>query len=92
MKMLFAVIMGKRWRVCFTPLRSELGFCESPDTPNKRLVIDSRLTGEERLEVIIHEAKHAGGWYRSEEFVEQEASDLARLLWRLGYRCMEEDV
>lgn len=91
MKKLCAIIMGKRWNVCFTPLRKVRGYCQSPDTPNKKLCVDSRLRGEERLEVIIHEAKHAGGWFRSEEFVTQEAKDLARLLWRLGYRCIEEE-
>lgn len=91
MKKLHAVIMGKRWSVVFEPLRKERGYCESPETPNKKIVVDSRLTGEERLEVIIHEAKHAGGWYRSEEYVTQEAQDLARLLWRLGYRCPGDD-
>lgn len=91
MRDLHAVIMGRRWHVRFVPLRKVDGDCDPPDRPNKQIRIDSRLRGEKRLEIIIHESKHAGGWFRSEEFVLQESKDLARLLWRLGYRCIGED-
>ena len=56
----------------------------------KRIVVDSRLRGEHRLEVIIHELRHAADWGRDEGFVDQESKDLARVLWRLGYRRADD--
>jgi hypothetical protein len=44
------------------------------------------LQGEEKLEVVIHELVHAAGWHIDEEFTEIFAKDVARVLWRLGYR------
>jgi len=44
------------------------------------------LEGEEELEVLLHEFMHAAYWDHDEEFVEEVAADLAKLLWRLGYR------
>lgn len=79
-------VQGKRWNLRFPRLQTARGDCDSPDKPNKQIRIDARLSGEERLEVIIHELLHAGGWHRSECYVEQEAKDIARILWRLGYR------
>jgi hypothetical protein len=38
------------------------------------------------LEHTIHEAGHAFAWWASEEWVDQHAKDLTRLLWRLGWR------
>lgn len=44
--------------------------------------LDSR-TG---LETCIHEAMHACNYMKSEEAVKVTAKDIARFLWRLGYR------
>ena len=41
------------------------------------------------METCIHEALHACNWKASEESVTQTAYDLARFLWRLGYRHQE---
>ena len=43
---------------------------------------------EERigLETAIHEALHACSWPASESTVEITAHDIARFLWRIGYR------
>lgn len=39
------------------------------------------------LETLIHESLHACNWKASEENVTQTAHDIARFLWRLGYRA-----
>ena len=51
--------------------------------------IDSRLKGEEHLEVIIHEALHALQPHHDEETITRDALNLARILWVDGYRKSE---
>lgn len=38
------------------------------------------------LESVLHESLHACQWPASEERTEQTAHDIARFLWRLGWR------
>lgn len=83
-------LLGKRWKLKFLPLRSVSGDCDAPETPGKEIRIDSRLQGEDLLEILIHECRHAADWSRDEEFIAQEARDLARVLWNLGYRKSDE--
>jgi len=45
------------------------------------------LVGERRLEVLIHEMLHACYWDLDEEAIDITARDIARVLFRLGYRC-----
>lgn len=58
----------------------------------ERVLIDDRLRGRARLETIIHEALHALNPTHSEEHVTQQASDIAKILWFLGYRPNTETV
>ena len=83
---MIGTILGKRGKFSFTPLTKADGYCDPPSQTGKRILVDSRLRGEARLETIIHELRHAADWSRAEEFVERESRDLARVLWRLGYR------
>ena len=92
---MIVTILGKRWSLEFVPRRElgkqegryNLGFCDAPEIPNKRICIASGLSGVDRLDTIIHEVIHAGNFKLSEEFVEQFSTDLARILDKLGYRC-----
>lgn len=79
-------VLGKLWGFVRKRMEHVDGQCDNPTTPNKCIYVDSRLTGERELEVIIHELRHAGDWHRAEEAVDEESRDLARTLWRLGYR------
>lgn len=81
-------IRKKRWNLVFKNLRNQKrrGYCEAPHEKNKEIVIDSRLRGQERLQVIVHELIHAMGWHLDEEFVQESGDDLGRVLWNLGYR------
>ena len=63
-------IRGKRWELKFEELEDCRGACDSPKMPNKAIRVDSRLEGEERLEVLIHEATHSAHWDMDEEAVE----------------------
>lgn len=81
-------ILGKRYRLVFVPrLPSERrGDCDAPHIPGKQIRIQRKLSGEEELEVICHEVWHAADWSKDEEFISDASQDLARILWRLGYR------
>lgn len=79
-------ILGKFWNLRFAPNMAMRGDCDPPTAPGKEIRISSRLRGEEKLEVVLHEVLHAGMWQLDEEFVARLATDAARALWRLGYR------
>lgn len=79
-------ILGKSWNLRFVANLANRGDCAPPDRKGKEIRISSNLGGEERLEVLIHEFVHAAGWHLDEAFVERFAEDVARELWRLGYR------
>jgi len=81
-----AVIRGKRWRVRTAALRTNRGECDPPNKPHKEIRIAAEMHGEERLEVLIHEMLHAAYWDLDESAIEGAAADVARVLWRLGYR------
>lgn len=51
--------------------------------------IDSRLTGSEHLEILIHESLHALQPHHEEETVARDAANLAHILWADGYRKLE---
>ena len=83
-------ILGKVWELRFCYLKFVSGYCEAPTKPRKRILIDKRLEGEHELEVIIHELRHAADWGKDEIYIAEEAADIARVLWRLGYRRTEK--
>lgn len=66
--------------------KEDRGDCDHPGAKNKKIRIADDLPPQEELEVTIHEALHACDWYKDEEWIETTADDIARLLWRLGYR------
>ncbi len=81
-------VRGKLWRLLFERLPKSadyFGVCDAPNVHNKAIRVDRRLSGEKRLEVVLHELLHAGHWDMSEEAVEEFARDAARILTRLGY-------
>ena len=84
---------GKCWTLIFRPRLDDeaRGICDSPDAPSREIVIDSKLRGVERLEIVIHEFIHAVAWWLDEEFVTRWAVDIARELWALGVRWKDED-
>ncbi len=62
-----------------------LGLCH----PNGKIEIDPRLTGKLRLDTLIHEYLHFQFPCLTEEFVDSEASNMARFLWKHGVRTLD---
>jgi len=62
------------------------GTCDYPRSskPAIRTMTPYRTCLE--LETIIHESLHAENWAVTEEVTTRSAHEIARLLWRLGYR------
>jgi hypothetical protein len=88
----FVTILGKRWRLLKTRMSKKYyGHCDHPDAPNKTIKIHSGLSDQKELDVCLHEFLHAADWHRSEEFVDQVATDMARALWRMGWRKSESE-
>jgi hypothetical protein len=81
-----AFFSGKRWRVVTD---EEIdGYADAPEFEDGRreLWIHPALEGQRRLETCVHEALHACLPGVCEQAVDGTARDVARFLWRLGYR------
>ena len=73
-------INGKKWTIQDSILE---GLC----SPVERLIdIAWDLRRRKRLEIVVHELIHAICPGRSEAKVGEEARQLARALWKYGYR------
>ena len=72
--------------------KSELalfGVCDHPERKRKAICYDLSTKDSdspETLETLLHEAFHASFWNIREETIEHAASDIAKFLFRLGYR------
>lgn len=65
------------------------GLCDQPvgGKPSIHLIVP--LDTQRGLETAIHESLHASRWHAREDTVTRTARDVARFLWRLGYRLAE---
>ena len=63
------------------------GLC---DFHGRSIKVRKSLRGERQLEVIIHELLHGCHWDLDEVAITETAEDLARVLYRLGYRKTTE--
>lgn len=87
-------IGGKEYRLRFRRtmftrngvLSGYRGRCTPPAETNRTITIHSGLRGVELLETILHELWHGADWQRDEEFVDSSSSEMAKILWDLGYR------
>ena len=68
------------------------GLCNSPRGSDPSVRICVGLEDRKGLETVIHESLHACFWAKSEEKVGQTAKDVARFLWRLGFRLEDKNA
>lgn len=62
------------------------------DYAKKKVLLNKRSKNRTRLELELHEGLHSTlGPTISEEAVTSAASDLAKILWSLGYRLQNKD-
>jgi hypothetical protein len=80
-------LSGKFLRILFVHYRKQFhGQCDPPQQKPREIWIDRRLAGQKLLEIVLHEAIHARLWRLKERDVREFARDLARLIYRLGFK------
>ena len=62
------------------------GMTDTYSLNERIMVISSEPYTKSELETAVHESLHASNWAASEEVVTRVGRDVARFLWRLGYR------
>ena len=78
---------GQEYVIRYTRMRKNRGSCDHPNKRSPEILIDNKLTGNEELEVTIHEMLHALAFKMfDEEWVYDSAIDLANALYKLGWR------
>jgi hypothetical protein len=86
----FARLGGKLFKIRFVLSREipsdRWADCSHPQDKNKEIRVRRVIAGKERLETILHEARHAIYPDEGESSVDCHGKDLANLLWRCGYR------
>lgn len=92
----YVTIAGRRWSLIFastseiTALRDKYGFTTDPNGKCRCIVARKSLKGKMLLDTICHEVLHASAWPIDENIVTEYAEDLTRILWRLGFRQVED--
>lgn len=79
---------GKRWRLSWggnPTLDGEPvdGLC---NFEKRKLTIRGGLKPLSELDTLIHELSHACHEYLHEDAIDPKSTDIARVLWRCGYR------
>jgi hypothetical protein len=54
------------------------------------LFIADSIKGEEQLQIVVHETLHAVRKSLKEKDVDSMAVEVAKVLWKLGYRKTEQ--
>jgi hypothetical protein len=74
-------ILGQYYNLRFVPnLGGKFGECDHPKKPQKEIRIQSGLSRERLIEILIHEGLHGGNWHLDEEFVDQVSADIAKII------------
>lgn len=86
--------MGKKWLIRYVSNLTG----PKPQIPNstvvngkcvysdKEIMIANGQSEFDELDTIIHEIVHAGCPFLIEDFVKEFSTDLANIMWQLGYR------
>jgi hypothetical protein len=78
---------GKYWTLRFVPNMRDYGDMQDPGHVDGRIIrIGTWPSEKDKMDTIIHEALHCIRPELDEQAVADTATDIARLLWRLGYR------
>lgn len=82
------VFRGRRLRILYGRLpKGTDGVCFDPNQPGKCIILRPSLKDRKELEAAVHESLHACFWdLDCDSAIHPAAADIARFLWRLGYR------
>ncbi len=79
-------VRGHKWGVAKLNKGRALGLCEGPHIPGKEMDFPVHGGTRKDLDTIVHELLHAAMWDAAEECVYETAQDIAKVLWRCGWR------
>jgi hypothetical protein len=82
-----AIIRGVEYTIFTKRMKAFFGLCDHPSSAVREIWIKSNQTGKVMLDTLIHELIHASFPDLKEEAVLETASDIATVLWDLGYRA-----
>lgn len=83
-------IAGKHWTLTSASIPGYDGLAENnPSTKNKHIWINKATKGRDLLDTLVHELLHCAEPKWSEEAVTQTATEIAKVLWDLGYRSAD---
>ena len=83
-KMRSHTFRGERFDVTFT--EDIDGLCVAQHNRRGEVLLFTERPPKVFLETALHEALHAMNWSIPEAVIKERAAELARWLWRLGYR------
>lgn len=81
-------LRNKRYKVTKTlnlP-RDSWGICTDPSFTKREIKIHKALKGAKEFEILIHEMLHACFWDIDENVIKEVGKDIAKGLWKMGYR------
>ena len=81
-------VRRKLWTLAWSELEGADG---ETDYPGREIRIDDRIAGQRLLDTLIHEGLHAALPHLTEHDVTAAATDIAPVLWRLGYHSQKLD-
>jgi hypothetical protein len=81
---------NNRYKVEVKRLRDRRGQCDAPTTQGKSILINPGQSGEKLLATLLDEAIHACLFEIDNDVVDEISDDIARFLWRAGYRLVED--
>jgi len=89
MKATTHILRGKKFKVVFKAptSRNNLATC---DYDNKEIRVSPKVKGVEKLDCLIHEGLHGALPDLVDDVVNESATGIAKMLWKLGYRRVED--
>lgn len=82
--------MGKSFKVVEAKLGRNKAYGLAHYDDNT-IEIDSRLKGRKRLEIVLHECLHLLNADMTEEEVIRQSKKICLTLWKLNYRCVDNE-
>jgi hypothetical protein len=86
------IFRGKRYKIIIGKIDKGIlklnprcrGLCDAPNTKDKTINLDSKLSGIDLMKVAIDEGIHACCWDLNNTTVDEMSDSISKFLYRLG--------
>jgi len=89
MKQTTHILRGKKFKVVFKAPTSKNNMATC-DYANGELRVSPSVKGVDKLDCLIHESMHGCLPDLVDDAVNESATSIAKMLWKLGYRRIED--